>query len=532
MNSADAPRDERSAARPALLADLAHEVGGALVPGDPSGGPVVRRAVEDHREAGPGDLFVAQQGGRGHGVEHAAAAVRAGAVGVLTDSRGARALGRGIGVPVVVVEDPRAVLGPVAALLQGDPARDLTMLGVTGTNGKTTTAYLLEAALRRLGRRPGLVSTPETVVGGRREPSAVTTPGAPRLQELLARMRDAGDDACVMEVSSHALDQHRVDGVRYDVAAFTNLSHEHLDYHGDMASYFAAKARLFSPELTSRAVVVVDDDGGRRLRDLAGRRGVSVLSLANHPGTDASWHVVGERGHDTFRLRGPAGELELRAPLPGEHNRTNTAVAALMLLELGVPPAEATAALAGPVSVPGRMEHVELGPGWPCVVVDFAHTPDALASSAAALRARTPGRLVVTASSGGDRDPTKREPAGAAAVQSGADVVLVTDDNPRTEDPAAIRSAVLRGVRGAVAARRSAGLSVPEVVELPTRRAAIRFALEAAGADGTVALYGKGHEQWMEIGPPGGRVPFVDRDEVLAAAAAISCARSASRTRP
>nr|WP_161976629.1 UDP-N-acetylmuramoyl-L-alanyl-D-glutamate--2,6-diaminopimelate ligase [Kocuria rosea] len=513
-----------------LLADLVHDIGGAIAAGDVLVDPVVRRVVEDHREAGPGDLFVALQGGRGHGVQHAAAAIEVGAVAVLTDRRGVQLLGRSLEVPVVVVDDPRAVLGPVAARLQGHPAGDLTMLGITGTNGKTTTAYLLEAALIRLGRRPGLLSSPETVVGDRRRPSTVTTPAAPLLQELLAQMRDAGNDACVMEVSSHALDQHRVNGIHYSVVAFTNLTHEHLDYHGDMASYFAAKARLFSPEFTSRAVVVVDDDdAGRRLRDLAGRRGVPVVSLANDPGLDAQWHIAGERGEDAFLLQGPAGSLALRTPLPGEHNRINTAVAALMLLELGVSPSEVIAALNGPVSVPGRMERVDLGPGWPTVVVDFAHTPDALASSAAALRARTRGRLVVTASSGGDRDSTKREPAGVAAVESGADVVLVTDDNPRTEDPAAIRAAVLRGVRRAVVARRSAGLPVPEVAELQTRREAIRFALEAAGPDGTVVLNGRGHEQWMEIGPRGRRVPFVDRDEVLAAAAAITLARNAPR---
>lgn len=470
----------------------------------------------------PGDLFVAVQGVREHGARYAGSAVGAGAVGVLTDDRGAQLLGHTPGVPVVVVDDPRAVLGPVAARLQGHPAAQLTMLGVTGTNGKTTTAYLLEAALIRLGRRPGLLSTPETVVGEQRRPSAVTTPAAPQLQQLLTDMRKAGDDACVMEVSSHALDQPRVDGVHYDVVAFTNLSHEHLDYHGNMDSYFTAKARLFTSGCTSRAVVVVDDDHGRRLRDLAGRRGVPVVSLANDPAVEAQWHLEGEPGQDRFCLRGPAGVLRLRAALPGEHNRTNTAVAALMLFQLGIPPEEVTDALDGPVSVPGRMEHIDLGPGWPTVIVDFAHTPDALLASAAALRTRTPGRLVVTASSGGDRDPTKREPAGTAAVDSGADVVLVTDDNPRTEDPAAIRAAVMRGVRQAVAARRRAGLPVPRVHELATRREAIRLALQTTGPHATIVLNGRGHEQWMEIGPQGSRVPFVDRDEVRTAATAIA----------
>ena len=438
---------------------------------------------------------------------------------VLTDPAGARALHGDPGVPLLVLADPRAALGPLASLLHGHPSRDLPVFGITGTNGKTTTAYILEAALRRLGRRPGLLSTPETVVGTRRGPSRMTTPSAPHVQDLLAGMRAAGNRSAVMEVSSHALDQGRVTGIRFDTVAFTNLTHEHLDYHGSMDSYFQAKARLFTPDFASRSVLVVDDDAGRRLDRLARRRGLETMTLSTRAETAATWHAHGTPGSDDFTLRGPRGKLALRSPLPGEHNRINTSVAALVLLGAGFSRQEVLRALDGPVSVPGRMDRVDLGPHGPTVLVDFAHTPDATARSVSALRARTRGRLVVTASSGGDRDRAKRRLTGRAVVEAGADVVLVMDDNPRSEDPAAIRAEVMAGVLAGVQARRAAGLPEPQVVETASRREAIRTALELAGPDDTVALYGKGHERWMEIGPQGGRVPFVDREEVLAAAA-------------
>lgn len=503
--------------------ELAEYAGAALRGHDQSvaRGIAVRRVTEFHRDVRPGDLFVGLQGRRHHGATRAREAVAAGAVAVLTDPAGAAMLPDAPAVPALVVDDPRAVLGPIASLLNGHPSHHLPVYGVTGTNGKTTTAFILEAALRRLDLRPGLLSTPETVIGTQREPSGMTTPTAPHVQDVLARMLAAGNAAAVMEVSSHALDQGRVNGIRFDTVAFTNLTHEHLDYHGDMESYFNAKARLFTPEFAARAVIVVDDDAGRRLDRLARRRGLPTVTLGTRPGGAATWHLAGVEGADGFELHGPRGPMRLRAPLPGEHNRVNTALAALMLLGAGHPLQEVARALDGPVSVPGRMERVDLGPGWPTVLVDFAHTPDATAKSVSALRARTRGRLVVTASSGGDRDTSKRELTGRAVVESGADVVVVTDDNPRSEDPAAIRAAVMRGVDAAVQRLRAAGQPVPYVVEAPTRRDAIRTALELTGPQDTVALYGKGHERWMGIGPPGARVPFEDSDEVRAAAGQI-----------
>ncbi|RLY94520.1 UDP-N-acetylmuramoyl-L-alanyl-D-glutamate--2,6-diaminopimelate ligase [Kocuria tytonicola] len=503
--------------------ELAIHAGATLVPGTRAAEQVAAVRIggisEVHTEVRPGDLFVALQGRRRHGAARAEDAVAAGASAVLTDPAGARVLRDAPGVPLLVVADPRAALGPLASLLHGHPSRHLPVFGITGTNGKTTTAYILEAAMQQLGRRPGLLSTPETVVGTQREPSGMTTPSAPHAQELLARMRAAGNRSAVMEVSSHALDQERVTGIRFDTVAFTNLTHEHLDYHGSMESYFRAKARLFTPDFASRAVIVVDDDAGRCLDRLARSRGLETTTLSTRTEAAATWRVHGTPGSDDFTLRGSRGKLPLRSPLPGEHNRVNTAVAALVLLGAGCSQPEVARALDGPVSVPGRMDRVDLGPHGPTVLVDFAHTPDATAKSVSALRARTRGRLVVTASSGGDRDRAKRPLTGRAVVEAGADVVLVTDDNPRSEDPAAIRAEVMAGVRAGVRARRAAGLPEPQVVETASRREAIRTALELAGPDDTVALYGKGHERWMEIGPQGGRVPFVDREEVLAAAA-------------
>lgn len=507
------------------VAELAACAGAELRVGesaaDRAGDVRILGVSEAHTEVRPGDLFVALQGRHHHGAGKLQEAVAAGAAAVLTDAAGARSIGCDPGVPLLVAERPRAVLGPLASLLNGHPSHHLPVFGVTGTNGKTTTAYILEAALRRLGRLPGLVSTPQTVVGTQRGPSRMTTPAAPHVQDLLVRMRAAGNRSAVMEVSSHALDQERVNGVRFDTVAFTNLTHEHLDYHGDMGSYFHAKARLFTPEFAACAVIVVDDDAGRRLDGLARRRGLPTVTLGTRPGATATWHLTGLEGVDEFALHGPRGRMRLRAPLPGEHNRVNTALVALMLMGAGHPLQEVARALDGPVNVPGRMERVNLGPGWPTVLVDFAHTPDATAKSVSALRARTRGRLVVTASSGGDRDTSKRELTGRAVVESGADVVVVTDDNPRSEDPAAIRAAVMRGVNAATQQLRAAGRPVPEVVEVPTRRDAIRAALELTGPQDTVALYGKGHERWMEIGPPGARVPFVDSDEVRVAAGQI-----------
>jgi UDP-N-acetylmuramoyl-L-alanyl-D-glutamate--2,6-diaminopimelate ligase len=482
----------------------------------------------DSRTVAPGDLYAALPGAHAHGAQFGAQAERAGAVAVLTDEAG-RALLRdtGCSLPVLVVPAPRAVLGQVAARVYGTdgsadvPGRPrLSLLGVTGTNGKTTTTYLLDSALRAAGRTTGLVGTVETRVAGERVASVHTTPEAPDMHRLLAVMRERGVQVCSMEVSSQALAQHRVDGIVVDVAGFTSFSQDHLELHGDMATYLAAKAMLFTPERSRQAVVVVDDDGGRQI---AQRATVPVVTVSGTPGADADWVVV-SRAHDRtgtdFVLRpagAPAEELHLRCPLLGDFNVMNTALAAVMLLRWGMAPASVVRGLRRAAGVPGRMEQVgAAGPGVPLALVDYAHTPEAVAVALRALRPTTQGRLLVVLGAGGDRDRSKRPAMGAAAAA--ADVVLVTDDNPRTEEPAAIRAAVLAG------ARQAARTSGAEVLEVPDRAQAIRRAVALAGPGDVLLVAGKGHEQGQEIA---GRVhPFDNRDQLRTALAAGTAARS------
>lgn len=482
---------------------------------DPGPAPDVTGVTLDSRAVRPGDLYAALPGARVHGADFVAQVAAAGAVALLTDTVGAhRARAAGVDLPTVVVEDPRAVLGTVAARLHGTEETPLRLVGITGTNGKTTTAYLVHSALVALGRRPGLIGTVETRIGDERVGSVRTTPEAPELHALLAVMAERGLDSLVMEVSSHALAQHRVDGVVYDVALFTNLSQDHLDFHASMEDYFLAKASLFTPERSRRGLVCVDDAWGRRL---AASAAVPVETLANAGPDDAdpgSHWVVHRDGEDpaAFRLTGPAGvDLHLRSNLPGDFNVTNTAMAAAALVLLGEDPSAAGRAVLADPHVPGRMERVALDDvdEQPLAVVDYAHTPDAIAAALRALRPTTPGRLVCVTGAGGDRDRDKRHAMGVAAAEV-ADLVVVTDDNPRSEDPAAIRAALRAGVE----AVRSGGRDV-DLVEVGDRRRAIREAVATVWAEGssaTVAVVGKGHETGQDVG--GTVHPFDDRDEL------------------
>ena len=470
-----------------------------------------------------GDLYAALPGANVHGASFVAAAVGLGAVAVLTDPAGASLLAlRELPVPVLVVSDPRARLGEVAALVYGHASQKLTMLGITGTNGKTTTAYLLDSALRSMGHVTGLIGTVETRIGEQRIKSVRTTPESADLHALFAVMLERGVDTCTMEVSSHALALHRVDAVRYDVAAFTNLSQDHLDFHGSMESYYLAKASLFTPERAERAVVCVDDEWGQRLaRDCA----VPMVSVSSRPDLRADWqiHAAGP-GASEFELIGPSGALSLRSALPGDFNRVNTAVAALVLMAAGYAAEAVEKALATDPQVPGRMERV-LPDGvasaevagqsrMPLAIVDFAHTPDAVAAALKALRHGTAGSLIVVLGAGGDRDMGKRAAMGEAAAAH-ADLVLVTDDNPRSEDPAAIRAAVLAG---AISWDSSARIpAAPRVREIGDRATAIRAAVALARADDTVVVLGKGHESGQEIA--GVVHPFDDRKVLRAALA-------------
>jgi UDP-N-acetylmuramoyl-L-alanyl-D-glutamate--2,6-diaminopimelate ligase len=465
----------------------------------------------DSRAVRPGDLYAALPGARVHGATFAADVRDRGAAAVLTDHEGAALMARaGVALPAVVVPQPRAVLGAVAALVHGSPSQHLTMVGITGTNGKTTTAYLVDSAFRALGHVTGLVGTVETRVADERVKSVRTTPESPDLHALFAVMRERGVDTCTMEVSSHALELHRVDPVVYDVAAFTNLSQDHLDFHGTMEAYYAAKAGLFTPQRSRRGVVCVDDEWGRRL---AAEATVPVVTVTSLPEVDADWRVEPREGGDLlFDLVGAGRRMSLRSALPGDFNQLNTAVAALVLAACGVADDDIVRAVLTEPHVPGRMERVRADAAGaddaPLAVVDFAHTADAVAAALAALRRQTRGSLVAVLGAGGDRDPGKRRAMGAAAA-SCADVVLVTDDNPRSEDPAAIRAEVLAGARSVTTG------TATDVREVGDRAAAIRAAVALAGPADTVAVLGKGHESGQEV--HGTVHPFDDREELLAA---------------
>ncbi len=490
------------------IADLAALVGAAV----PASDATVTGVTLDSRAVLPGDLYAALPGARAHGADFAPSALAAGAAAVLTDAAGAARISddAGTDVPLVVVEEPRSVLGRVAARVYGTEDLALRLIGITGTNGKTTTAHLVHSALSALGRRAGLIGTVETRIGDERVGSVRTTPEAPELHAVLAVMAERGLDTCVMEVSSHALAQHRVDGVVYDVALFTNLSQDHLDFHADMDDYFAAKAELFTPEHSRLGLVCTDDAWGRALVE---RAGVPVLTIG--AGDDDDWRVLVEaEDPSAFRLAAAGVDLHLRSSLPGDFNVTNTAMAAAALVLVGEDAVAVGRAVLTDPHVPGRMEAVAAPEGAPAprAVVDYAHTPDAIRAALHALRPTTPGTLVCVTGAGGDRDRDKRRAMGAAAAQV-ADLVVVTDDNPRSEDPAAIRAAVLEGVEQV----RAEGRHV-DVVVVGDRREAIRQAVRAAwpeGPDATVAVVGKGHETGQDVG--GVVHPFDDRHELAQA---------------
>ena len=449
------PRPTR---HPIALSELVATIPGAAVHG---GADVLVSGVElDSRQVQRGDLFAALPGHAMHGARFVVDAIAAGAQAVMTDSAGWAQLqgvvdtGR---TPVVVTEDPRHRLGSVAATAYGHPADGLTMMGITGTNGKTTVAYMLESGLRAAGMTAGLIGTIGIHIGDDMVASSRTTPESPHLHGLLAVMREATVGAVAMEVSSHALCEGRVDGLRFDVVGFTNLTQDHLDYHRTMEEYFAAKATLFTPERSRRAIVGIDDAWGRRL---AREASVPVQTWSTDT-TEADWALVSDG--DGWVVSGPEGERQaLAIRLPGDYNRANALCAYAMLRAVGVSPALAARGISQ-VTVPGRMELVA-EVGAVTGIVDYAHSPDAIARAIEGVRSGRVGRVIVVLGAGGDRDRTKRPLMGAAAAKA-ADIVIVTDDNPRSEDPGEIRDAVQRG---AVSAGSDASVYV-----VPERRAAI-----------------------------------------------------------
>ncbi|MBO0839839.1 MAG: UDP-N-acetylmuramoyl-L-alanyl-D-glutamate--2,6-diaminopimelate ligase [Sciscionella sp.] len=483
--------------------------------------PMVTGASLRAQQVYPGDLFAALPGAKAHGADFVDQALRAGAAAVLTDSVGAnRPALRDVPVPLLVHDEPKAVLGELAAMIYGDPSRHLAVLGITGTSGKTTTSYLVQAGLEAAGRTTGLIGTVETRVAGNRLASAFTTPEAPDLQALFGYMREEGVTEVAMEVSSHALALGRVAGTSFAVGAFTNLSRDHLDFHADMADYFAAKAKLFDGR-SAIEVVCVDGDWGRRLVtpntitvSVAGSAGDGGSSSA---GGSASWTAdeltVDADGGQSFVARGPEGQrIDIALKLPGAFNVANALVAVAILRARDVPPDAIATGLAD-VDVPGRMERLALGQDY-TAIVDYSHKPEAVAKALDAVRAQQrragndDGRVIVVLGCGGDRDAAKRPMMGDAAARR-ADLLIVTDDNPRSEDPGEIRAAMLAGALAVPAVQRG------KVIDIGDRRAAIEQAVHAARSGDVIVVAGKGHETGQEI--DGVVHPFSDRDELEAA---------------
>jgi UDP-N-acetylmuramoyl-L-alanyl-D-glutamate--2,6-diaminopimelate ligase len=425
----------------------------------------------------PGDAFFCVPGFTYDGHDFAADAAARGASVIIAS----KPVDGGF-APVVIVPNTRRALAVGAARFFGRPSASMDVVGITGTNGKTTSAYLLDAVLRASGRITGLIGTIETRVAGDSELASRTTPESRDLQETLARMRSAGVTAVAMEVSSHAIDLHRVDGVEFAAAAFTNLSQDHLDYHATMDEYFSVKARFMGCVPIERRVVNVDDEHGALIADTLGAAWLTGTSnRANVRAID----IVLSSDSSRFTLCTPVGESEVVLPLAGAYNVSNALVAAGCALALGLSLDTVIAGLAGAPQVSGRLERVEGGQGF-AVFVDYAHTPDGLANALTAVRATTKGRVITVFGCGGDRDHDKRPLMGRVAG-SLSDVVVVTSDNPRSEDPVGIILQIEDGLSGTRAERH---------VEVD-RRSAIAAALRAARAGDAVLIAGKGHEDYQ-----------------------------------
>ena len=468
----------------------------------------------------PGDLFVGIQGLNSHGASYAAAAKEGGAVAMVTDAAGAE-IAADAGLPILIVDDPRGALGGLSAWVYRTAESNALLFGTTGTNGKTSTSYLLEAILRQLGLVTGLSSTAERHIGDLTVVSRLTTPEASEMHALLARMREAGVRAVAVEVSAQALTRHRIDGLIFDVVAFTNLSHDHLDDYADMEEYFQAKLELFAPEHGKRGVVSLDTAWGARVV-AESRIPVTTIAAVGHATPadveNAEWvvEVLEESAAYTeFRLTGPDGRsLVTREPLIGWHMAANAALAIVMLVEAGFELEAIGAALAvddqgnGGIQayLPGRTERVS-GDRGPSVYVDFGHSPDAFENTLAAVRKFTTGRTIMVFGADGDRDATKRHEMARVAAQ-GSDILVITDHHPRFEDAASIRATLLEGAKLAID-------QPQETFEVSPPEAAIRKAVSVAQEGDSILWAGPGHQDYRDI--RGERTPYSARDEARAA---------------
>jgi UDP-N-acetylmuramoyl-L-alanyl-D-glutamate--2,6-diaminopimelate ligase len=481
--------------------------------------PVIRGIRYDSRAVAPGDLFVAMRGATADGHAYVAQALALGAVALLVEEAPAQAGN----AAVVVVRDARRALAPIANAFFGAPSSELALIGITGTNGKTSTTFLTESILRAAGERTGLIGTVEVRYADERIRAVNTTPESLDLQRLLRDMRTRGVSAVAMEVSSHGLDLGRVDGCTFRAAAVTNVTQDHLDFHGTMDAYQAAKERLFHTYLAADGVAVINVDEPRHAGFVAAarQRGARIVLVSRRPGTPADVRVLaaeGSLGGTRARLALPSGELALELPLVGDFNLENLTVAVGIATGLGVAPEAIARGVAACPQVPGRMQRVgaEIA-NAPTVLVDYAHTPDAVEKVLRAVRPLTRGKLIAVFGCGGDRDRTKR-PKMAEAVARLADRAVLTSDNPRTEDPQRILADVEAGL-AAMQRVPAVGLAATNrsYVSLADRREAIELAIASAAPEDTIVIAGKGHEDYQIIGRE--KFPFDDREEAQRALA-------------
>lgn len=469
----------------------------------PSNDVQISGLTHDSRQVQVGDLYLALAGFRTHGARYANLAIAQGARAILTDLAGIAEL-EAIDTPVICVEDVRSVLGPLSAWFYDFPSMRLNLVGITGTNGKTTTAHLIDSVWRSENRRTGLIGTIETRICDTTVPSVRTTPEATDLQALFAAMLETGCSDVVMEVSSHALSLGRIDGSHFAVAVFTNLTQDHLDFHENMNDYFKAKSVLFAAKNSDLGVINIDDEYGVTLV----RNAEIPCQTYSVTGQDSDWFVtdIDRSAHGSkFVVHSRKhGLTNAEIPLIGDHNIANALAALIVLVHSGVSIENAVNGLANVSGVPGRLERIDLGQSF-TAIVDYAHTPDAVERVLAALRSHSTGRIIGVLGCGGDRDPSKR-PLMGSALAKGADIAFLTSDNPRSEDPHEILAEMASGAHG-----------VPgSIVRVEADRAsAISMAVELAEPGDIVLIAGKGHEQGQEI--MGEVKPFDDR-EVLAQA--------------
>jgi UDP-N-acetylmuramoyl-L-alanyl-D-glutamate--2,6-diaminopimelate ligase len=465
-----------------------------LVSGSHTGDATVFGITHDSRSVQPGDLYVALLGANNHGIDFIEEAISNGAVAVASDSHGA-SIAKQKGLAVIELSNAREDMANLAAEVYGHPEKKLTLTGVTGTNGKTTTTHILRSMFLDADKHVGVIGTLGTYLGEEHLPGARTTPESTDLYATLALMAEREITHVFMEVSSHALALNRVSGINFDVAIFTNLTQDHLDFHGSMENYFAAKALLFTPEFSKQAIICIDDDWGMKL---AAQTKIPVVTIGANGDWKAARANSNSDGMTTQQIDiKDSNSISISVNMLGSYNATNAACALAASQLLGLPMSAGLESLKKVRSIPGRLEKVSIESSG-TAIVDYAHTPDAVATVLTVIKDASPKRIITVIGCGGDRDALKRPLMGKVAAQL-SDIVIVTDDNPRSEDPAAIRSAVIDGTADCPA----------QVFEVGDRRVAISKALELAELGDVIAILGKGHESGQEIA---GKVfPFDDR---------------------